>query len=567
MSHRSVAALAEILYQKGIRNVIISPGSRSAPITLAFARHPGFRKFVILDERSAGYTGLGMSQVLNQPVVLVCTSGTAAINFYPAIAEAFYLQVPLVILTADRPPEWIDQHDGQTIHQEALYQNHIKGFYTFPQEDQLPDVKWHIERIVSEAVNQSLDFPRGPVHINMPFREPLYPPSPSGAKQDFTTRLKMIRKLESLSSVTDSSWNELSKTWDQSGKVLIVGGQLRLDPGMLNALNEFVLKFHVPVVGDAISNLHGLGQNLITYGDPVLWSRDEGIQESLRPDLLISFGKSIITKNLKLFLRRFKPLQHWHLQPAGYVPDPFQTMTTEIPVDPGSFFGMALDKFKSSGSRKDYLHIWEDHEKTAEKKVKSFFPAEEFNELEAVFMVLKHLPDHILLHLANSMPVRLVNFLGGLKPGMEIFANRGTSGIDGCVSTAVGTAIQSDKLNVLITGDMSFFYDRNAFWHDQIPGNMHIVMLNNHGGGIFRMIDGPSEMPEFEKYFETCQPLSAGNLAGEYGFEYRECHTREALKENLETFFRPAKKLKILEIQTESKTNKTIFDQFKTQFY
>ncbi len=564
MLHRSVETLAEIFFQKGIYNVIIAPGSRSAPLTLAFAKHPGIHKFVILDERSAGYIGLGMAQLLDRPVGLVCTSGTAAVNLYPAITEAFYLQVPLVVLTADRPPEWIDQNDGQTIRQETLYRNHIKASFSLPLNGENPDIIWYTERIVSEAINLSAEFPAGPVHINLPFREPLYPEGPE--KSLIRGRPKTIEQFNASYSLLDTSWKELEKTWNDSSKVMIIGGQQKQDPLLMEALNNFSSKFHIPVLGDALSNLHGLKQNLVRLQDLILWSREKELLESFTPDLLITFGKSIISKNLKTFLRQFKAIQHWHLQPGGQVPDTFQSLTHQIHMDASSFFEDALKKFNFKPSQSNYLKRWLEQEERTETMIQSFFPKVTFSELEAVFIILNSLPDDVFLHLANSMPVRLVNYVNGIKRNVEVFSNRGTSGIDGCLSTAVGTAIQSTKMNILITGDMSFFYDRNAFWHSHMPDNLRIIILNNHGGGIFRLIDGPSRQPELEIYFETYQPLSAKYTAMDYGFEYQHCDNQKNLKKNLDTFFSLTKKVKILEIETNSKTNKTIFDQFKSQF-
>jgi len=565
MLQQSVALIAEVLYQKGIKNIIISPGSRSAPVTLAVVRHPGIRTFVVLDERSAGYIGLGMAQSLNQPVGLVCTSGTAALNFHPAVSEAYYLQVPLIVLTADRPPEWIDQNDGQTIHQEAIFLNHIKRFYTYPLEFKFADARWHCERILSEAVNLSMDFPAGPVHINLPFREPLYPSSKD--EPGIVSPKRIISKIKTHSSIPEVSLELLNKTWEKSTRVLIVGGQERLDTDLISTMKRFVTKYNIPVIGDVISNLSGLEENLISLHDLFLNTRDGNLLESLKPDLLITFGKSILSKNLKLFLRKFKPGRHWHLQPAGYVSDTFQSLTHQIPVDPKLFFDTAFKIFRPTNERQAYLNKWNALENFTRKYLHSFFPAKQFSELEAVGIILQRLPENINLHLANSMPVRLVNYFGKLKIRVEVFANRGTSGIDGCVSSAVGAALQSSIQNILITGDMSFFYDRNAFWHRHIPDNLRILVLNNHGGGIFRMIDGPSSLPEFETYFETNQPLIAENLAKEYNFEYRFCDEREGLDNYLKTFFNPGKSVKILEIQTDNKTNKTIFDQFKSQFY
>jgi 2-succinyl-5-enolpyruvyl-6-hydroxy-3-cyclohexene-1-carboxylate synthase len=565
MFHKSVSAIAEILYNKGVKNIIISPGSRSAPLTLAIVRHPDIRTFVILDERSAGYIALGMAQELNQPVGMVCTSGTAAINFHPAVAEAFYLQIPLIVLTADRPPEWIDQNDGQTIHQESIYLNHIKRFYSYPIESEIRDVQWHCKRILSEAVNLSMDFPAGPVHINLPFREPLYPSA--GKNQDLPVSTRLINNIRSSPTLSETSWEQLKNEWVKSSRVLIVGGQQSLDAGLIFSLDQFISKHQIPVISDVIANLSRLGKNLISYHDLILLNRDLQTLESLKADLLITFGKSVISKNLKIFLRKFKSFRHWHLQPAGYVPDTFQSLTAQISIDPELFFKKAFDIFDPIEIRREFLSEWKGRESKTVKILESFFPAPEFSELEAGYIILQHLPDNINLHLANSMPVRIVNYFGRLKTRAKVFSNRGTSGIDGSVSAALGTTLQSTKQNLLITGDMSFFYDRNAFWHKHIPVNLSIIILNNHGGGIFRMIDGPSGLPELETYFETHQPLTAENLANEYDFEYNSCNNRTELYQRLESFFIPGKKVKILEIQTDSKSNKTIFDQFKSQFY
>jgi len=564
MQHRSVHALAGILFQKGIRNIVISPGSRSAPLTLAFARHSGFQKFVIPDERSAAYIALGMAQVLEYPVGLVCTSGTAAVNYSPAITEAYYLQIPLVVLTADRPPEWIDQNDGQTIHQESMYQNHIKAFYTLPMDSEHPDIQWHSERLVSEAVNRSLEYPAGPVHINLPFREPLYP----DPEQIMLLKEKprTIHALHATSGLSGMNWSTLEKTVGQSGKIMILGGQQRLNPSLINILNRLSSDLQIPVLGDVISNLHGLGQNLVKFQDLILWSDDPILLELYQPDLLITFGKSVISKNLKSFLRKLKPAEHWHLQPAGQVPDPFQSLTHQIRMDAVTFFEDARKIFKPRKDQGDYLHAWLAREKQIWSKIHSFFPGETFSELEAVYTIMEHLPDDVNLHVANSMPIRLVNYLNRIKKKVEVFSNRGTSGIDGCISTALGSAIQSSKMNVVITGDMAFFYDRNAFWHSNIPDNLRIIILNNHGGGIFRMIDGPSRQPELETYFETHQSLTAENTAKDYDFDYHCCNNKNDLSNHLVTFFDPSDRIKILEIETIGKYNKIIFDQFKSQF-
>lgn len=556
--------IAEICWQKGIRNVVLSPGSRSAPLTLAFVRHPKIHTYIIPDERSAGFIALGIALITEKPVALVCTSGTAVVNLYPAVAEAFYSQVPLILFTADRPREWIDQADNQTIRQENIFGKHAKGYFPFPVVIAHDNDKWLSERYVSEAVNLAAANPRGPVQVNVPIREPFYP-GPDEEFQ-FEKKPKLIRKIEQSAGLSDEDWNRLSKVWEESDRVLIAGGQSRLDSDLIDPLSEFSAAFKIPVTGDIIANLSHSVKELISCHDLFLMTGDEDILAPLKPNLLITFGNTILSTNLKKLLRTCQPEHHWHIKPSGYFPDTFKSLTDSVPVMPSCFFKRALEKF--SGKQKDvsFLERWLSRENKAKKKIADFFPQEKFSELEAVKIIRDHLPDQINLHLANSMPVRLVNFLGRLNPGTEVFANRGTSGIDGCSSTAVGIALHSGKQDVLITGDMAFFYDRNAFWHSYMPDNLRIIILNNHGGGIFRMIDGPSQLPELEEYFETRQPLTAGNTARDLGVDYIKCKSAGQLEDSLKTFFQKNPTAKILEIETDSAVNKIIFDKFKSEF-
>lgn len=555
--------IAEIAYSKGIHNVVLSPGSRSAPLTIAFARHPRIKTFVIPDERSAGYIALGMSLFLNQPVGLVCTSGSAALNLSSSIAEAYYQNVPLVIFTADRPPEWIDQADGQTIYQENLYGKHVKKYYSFPSDQNFVNINWYADRITNEAINVALYGRKGPVHVNIPIREPFYPDSKKAF--NYNNNPKIIDSPEPTYSIDENFREDLRKTWVKSKSVLIVGGQKRYDKKIKQSLDRFSKDLCVPVMGDCTSNLHSLRENLITHQDLILTAKASNTK-SLTPDLLISFGNAVISKNLKQFLRKHPPAFHWHIQITGDVPDTFQSLTTCIKMQPDDFLVLSREYFKNQVKSDIYLKNWKEQENKAKARIKNFFPAESFSELEAVYNLLQNLPDNINLHLANSMPVRLVNLLGSLKPGIEVFSNRGVSGIDGCTSSAVGISIQSNKLNFLITGDMAFFYDRNALWHNNIPGNLRIIILNNHGGGIFRYIDGPARLPELEEYFETHQKLMARNTADDFGLDYFLSESPDSLHNNIQKILVDDGDAKILEIETNSKINKTIFDTYISQF-
>ncbi|MEX2591882.1 MAG: 2-succinyl-5-enolpyruvyl-6-hydroxy-3-cyclohexene-1-carboxylic-acid synthase [Anditalea sp.] len=546
--------LAAICAKKGIKNVILSPGSRCAPITLAFVRHPEIHCRTIADERSAAFIALGMAQQLEKPVVLVCTSGSAALNYAPAVAEAFFQQIPLIVITADRPAEWIDQWDGQTIRQENSFGKHIKADFTFPDEFSHPDKIWHAQRITNEAINKAGQYPCGPVHLNIPLREPFYPENEEIFS--FKNKPRVFDEIKGIPVLSDDSILKLKTSLEKYRRILIVPGQQRPNPEITTLLNKIIQDKKAVVVTDVISNLQS--DHSITYHDHFLQVQED--QSGICPDLIISFGKSIISKSLKLFLRKSEAA-HWHIQPNGYVPDTYQRLDKKIQTHP-SYLLKLLDENLQATDESFY-----DQWKNAEEKLMYHFPQimeqADFGEYKAIHECLKHLPSPSKIHLSNSMPVRYVNFIGIKDSDQEVICNRGTSGIDGSNSTAIGCTFTTKEPVVLITGDMAFFYDRNAFWHNYSLPNLRIILLNNHAGGIFRLIEGPSRQPELEEFFETKQKLNADFLAQEHGFEYALVEDEVNLKEILKNFYHPSVRPKILEITSESKKNAQILQQIK----
>ncbi len=578
MIPQSIIKAVQICALRGVRQVVLSPGSRCAPLTLAFVRHPNLVTHTFSDERSAAFIAIGMAQQLRHPVVLVCTSGSAAYNYAPAIAEAYFQHIPLLVFTADRPPEWIDQLDGQTIRQKNIYGSHVKASYELPLDQPHPDVQWHATRIISEAINISRTFPCGPVHINVPVREPFYPES--NEIINFNVPVKVIENEQGELTLTNPQTEKLKKEWERFDKKLIICGQQPYHPKLTHIISSLSESQSIPVIADVISNQHSVGQ-AIQHSDILLAHKNEETLKGLQPDLLITFGLSVISKNLKLFLRKYQPKAHWHIQPAGYVADSFQSLTRIVRASPElvlkTFYGFSKE------NEKTYYNQWQREERKAKELIRNLFSRtlkisnEDLNnsgEFEAVKLVMECLPNQVNLHLANSMPVRYANLVGIQQKSedLEIFANRGTSGIDGSTSTSVGASLISDKLTVLITGDMAFFYDRNAFWHNYKLPNLRVVLLNNHGGGIFRMINGPSQQPELEEYFETVQQLHAENTARDFQVSYTACDLRKAgelekLKLLLPVFLERKENDthgKILEIISDGKLNQQIFNQYKT---
>jgi 2-succinyl-5-enolpyruvyl-6-hydroxy-3-cyclohexene-1-carboxylate synthase len=562
MRLQPVYDIAEICFRKGIREAILCPGSRCAPLTLSFVRHPGVNTRTISDERSAAFIAMGIAHQTSKPVVLICTSGSAAYNFAPAVAEAFFQQLPLVIITADRPLEWIGQLDGQTIDQQSIYGSHVKRSFQI-REDIHPDNDWSINREVNEAINLCDQWPRGPVHLNVSLREPLYPSD--GETIAFTPNLRIIEPVVTRHHLPGRLTQSLSAQLQESRKTLIIVGQQDFSINLIAAVHAFCSAYRAPLVGEIISNMHPLPSR-IAHSDIILGGASTDLQEALRPDLLITFGKSLLSRNLKQFIRRYKPSEHWHIQEGvDQLRDPLQSITRTITASPEDFFSL-LSKTAPTAPSPSYLDAWMREDQKAAEAVQSFFADTPGGEFRFMYEVMNRIPDHVVLHLSNSMAVRYANLLSlsEKKKGVQVFANRGTSGIDGCTSTAVGHALSDDdNIHVLITGDMAFFYDQNAFWNNYSVPNLRIILINNHGGAIFGMIDGPQGLPEAKEYFITNQARTAKFVAQEFGFDYTRVQDPSEASSMFENFFRLDGRTKMIEFETFDQEAQRIFLDFK----
>jgi 2-succinyl-5-enolpyruvyl-6-hydroxy-3-cyclohexene-1-carboxylate synthase len=543
-----------LCHKKGIEHVILSPGSRCAPLTIGFVRHPGIHARIISDERSAAFIALGMAQQLEKPVALVCTSGSAAMNYFPAVAEAYFQQIPLLILTADRPVEWIDQYDGQTVFQTGLYGNHVKKSFQFPDAFSSQDQVWYANRMVNEAINLAKQFPPGPVHINIPLREPFYPTE--NEEISFPDCPRIFNNSVGSAVLSEEYLKKLKSKISVFKKILIVPGQQRPNPKIQTLLDDLAKNQNVVVVSDVISNLQT--EYTINLHDQFLSNQE--LAENLSPDLIITFGKSIISKSLKLFLRN-SSASHWHINSAGIAKDTFQRLTRVLSTSPLLFLNWLKENLPVQQS--DFSNNWKHLEEETRSFLPEVFESSEFGEYSALYFTLKKIPPFSKIHLANSMAVRYVNLLG--KRTQEICCNRGTSGIDGSNSTAVGCTFTTKEPVTLITGDMAFFYDRNAFWHNYSMPNLRIILLNNHSGGIFRLIDGPSRQPELEEFFETKQVLTASNLATEFGFFYIKVTSQVELEAALYDFYSQSTFPKLLEIESSSENNALILKAIKSK--
>jgi 2-succinyl-5-enolpyruvyl-6-hydroxy-3-cyclohexene-1-carboxylate synthase len=548
-----IELLAELMDQRGIHYLVISPGSRNAPIINAFCRRPGMRCLSVVDERSAAFFALGMAQQLKKPVAIACTSGSAPLNFAPAIAEAYYQETPLLVLTADRPVEFIDQGDGQTIRQNNLFANYIRQSFQLPQSIKTNDELWHANRIVSEALNACTYPVPGPVHINLPFTEPLYgnrPEKPLPPKDFLVEPLQHI--------LSKAGLEQLAETWNNSSKKLVLAGQLMPDKRLDALLAQLAKDPSVVVLTETTSNLNG--EAYIAWVDRCLGALPRE-KDAFAPDVLLTIGGSVVSKRIKGFLREAKIAHHWHVHPAQVNMDTYQQLTNAIPMAAADFLSQMMPLVKPVHS--NFSDRWQQLSAAARKGHQQFLSQCPWSDLKIFQVISENIPEGTHIQLANSTPVRYAQLFDYPHP-YRFDSNRGTSGIDGGLSTAAGAAFASGKPTLMITGDLGFFYDSNALWNKHLPPNLKIIMINNEGGGIFRYIEGPDQTGFLEEFFETRHKTSAEHIALAFGVDYQYVQTMEQLQPALEKLFQPAERAAMLEIQSPAEVSARVLkDYFK----
>ena len=544
--------LSAISAAKGMRYAIISSGSRNAPLVIALDSQDEIECLSIIDERSAAFFALGIAQQSNSPVGIICTSGSAALNYAPAIAEAFYQNIPLIVITADRPPEWIDQDDGQTINQRRIYSNYCKGSYNLPVEINHPDDMWYAQRLISEAFNTAMERGNeGPVHINVPLREPLYK-EVEKAKIDY----KIIDAPIVQRQLSKDAEKKLLGIWNNAKKKMIVCGLHKPGKEVNSLLAKLANDSSVAVFTETTSNMQD--DKFIHNVDAVLDSLDESDKESFQPDLLITIGGPVTSKKLKTYLRKYKPLQHWHISISAAHTDTFQSLTNVLAVDEKYLFAL-LCKQKNK-QKISYAKDLKSISDNANKALLSYSKKVPFTDLKVIDIILNNIPKDSHLHLGNSSPIRYANlFETNFKNRINYFCNRGVSGIDGMTSTASGAAFSSGRITTLITGDLAFLYDSNALWNKYLHGNLKIIVINNGGGGIFRLIDS-KDSPLLEKYFEAKHSMKAEGIVKAFDIPYYSAKNENELKLSLTKLYKDHKgKPAILEVFTPNQLNAEIW--------
>ena len=563
----------QLAKQNEITDVVISPGSRNAPLALSFTLNNNFNAYSIVDERAAGFFALGIAKKKKKPVILICTSGSALLNYYPAVAEAYYSQIPLIVASADRPSYKIDIGDGQTIQQNGVF-NKLVAFCEALQQDVchatneielfaphlLTKSQEEIESFNNKAIQKAIFLSYSkqlPVHLNFPFEESLYgisenPPSiiPESTETTYENDLQSFE----ISSKIRESWKSYKK------KMIIIGGwqPTKIEKQLLFELtdDESILVF-----SETTSNC--FHDNFINSIDSIIAPIEKSIYveeqfKDLQPELILTIGGQIVSKKIKTFLRRYKALEHWHLGKNKAL-NTFYCLTSHLNCTPEHFFKAMIAEVHC---KNDYRRFWLEKKNTFLAKREDYISKIPFSDFWVFYTLQKNLPSAIDLHLANSSSVRYSQLMP-LNKTCVVYSNRGTSGIEGSTSTAIGGhQADPDKLVVLITGDLSFFYDITALWSNYIKSNFRIILLNNKGGGIFRILPGTKSLPYFETFFETQHNRSAKLICEDFGFDYNFVDCKKDLELTLKNFYDIKDQPKLLEVNTPRELNDEILLNF-----
>lgn len=540
-----VTQIVSTLRDGGAKNVVVSPGSRSTPLAYAFAQSKDFTLFRQIDERSAAYFALGLAKAENRPTVLLCTSGTAAANYMPAVVEAFYSRIPLIVLTADRPPELREVGAPQAIDQLRMYGQFVKWSADFPVPEESEEVLRFVERHTQRAISISTTAPYGPVHLNIPLREPLL--------INFDQRERkstFAKRFGSGEFVNNEAITWLEGMVKQSTRGIVIVGEMKTDIN-LEHFWKFALKLNWPVLADPLSRLRSNVPDdckdlLIDQYDALL--KSDVFKESVIPDAVIRFGAQPVSKPLTLFLKanRIDPFVVVDESPSFR--DPFGGASYHIQVSPETLW----QQFEAEGTSQ--LKRWQTANQISSVHVGQHIQ-EEADEGALSGILFNEMPAGSDLIASSSMPIRDVDtFFLKTRKDIGIFANRGVNGIDGVVSTAFGIQAANKRPAFLFIGDLAFLHDQNGLivsrFHEV---DLTIVIMNNDGGGIFSYLPQSSVEEHFESLFGTPTGLTFGEIAAMYDAEYFPVHTRDDMV--LAMRQPKVKPIRIIEAFTDRKTN------------
>lgn len=544
---KSVQLLYKFCLDLGILDWVISPGSRNAPITLSIGNDNAFNAVPVVDERSAAFIAMGKALAMNKPVAITCTSGSAALNYAPAISEAYYQEIPLLIVTADRPQKWINNGEGQSIDQVDVYRNYTLASYHLNEYDD--------ENLMIEVFNRIADSlfgeKKGPVHLNLAFEEPLYNNAAFDLEKFHFSKPNQL----------ELHWDkdELLQKYSSKERIMVLVGQMQKNEDLEYLLSELLVDKRVVVLTETNSNQYNF--NFINCIDRTLPPLSD---EEYHPELVITIGGAIVSKRIKKYLRSIKGLDHWHVSTSETFPNTFEVLSETIEYYPEKVFREFLSV---AGGKEgfDFQIKWLQRSFVNQEEHNKFIDALNWSDLQAHSIIYNWLPDGAVLHQGNSSVVRYYQLFDPIKT-ITYQSNRGVSGIDGSVSTALGAASRSEVLNVLVVGDLSFVYDINAWWNNLEKSNLLVIVINNGGGGIFKIIDGPESTGVLDKFFEVRSSSSIKGMVESHHVNYSKVMDADSLDLHLQSimidFANGQFKGEVIEVDTQGIDSENVLKDY-----
>lgn len=539
---KSILQLAALLRAHGIQKAVLCPGDWNAPIVHTLAHTEGLTCYPVTDVRSAGFFALGLAMQGGAPAAVCCTAGAPLLSLHPAVAEACRQQVPLVVISADRPAT----EPGQPLPQGGVFGTLVKHAVTLPEADD--EESEHLcNRLLNEALLETSHRGKGPVHINIPLSEPLY---------RFTVKelpaVRTITRYQGLN-VYDRDYRELLARLNGYSRRLVVVGQMNLIYLFEKKYVKALCK-HFAWLAEHPANRTTPGMPVRNF-DAAFSAMSPQKQESLAPELLITYGGQLLSRGLRKFLRNHPPREHWHISPDGRIEDPYGCLTTVIEMDPFEF----LEKiaFLLENKPVNYPLAWENFCKTVPQ------PQLPYCGVSSVGKLLQALPESCALHLANGSVARYAQ-LFALPPQAEVCCNCGAGSMEGALSTAIGYAVSSPRLNFVLTGDLAFFCDMNALWGDNFTANLRILLLNNGGAAQFNALPGMDKSGGSRPFITAEHRTTARSWAEERGFTYLSATTDEELTGALLQFASPDAQPHplLLEVFTDKEQDATLFREY-----
>ncbi|MDR1345067.1 MAG: 2-succinyl-5-enolpyruvyl-6-hydroxy-3-cyclohexene-1-carboxylic-acid synthase [Tannerellaceae bacterium] len=538
---KNIIQLVGLMKAHDISNIVVSPGSRNLPVVMSLAGDKFFTCHTVVDERSAGFFAIGIAQHTRKAVAICCTSGSAVLNYAPSVAEAFYQRVPLVVITADRPQSWIGQMTGQTIPQPDVFGKLTKCAVNLP-EVRTSDDEWYCNRLVNEALLEVYHHGSGPVHINIPLSEPLYEYTDTPLPLSRVIRREPVRP-----NIPPGYALRFSR---YKRRMIIVGQSMNMSAAA--QLYRLIRNHDCVILSEHLANIPH--ERHICNFDAVLGGTKPKNLIGFAPDLLITTGGHIVSKRIRQFLSENPPKEHWHVTPSGEVVDTYRCVTEVIEAE-GSDFIRFLAELSPQYSIRPYSRLWAQRSELLPE------PSAEYSDLMAIGALVRNIPKYSNLQLANSSAVRLAQ-LFRLGRRISVFSNRGTSGIDGCLSTAMGQASVCKEPTFIIIGDLAFFYDMNTLWNRVAP-NLRIMLSNNGGGGIFHTLDGIEMREEVDSHTIVRHTSDAKAWSESRGLVYLPVTDERELSEQMPMFTdESAGKPMLMEVFTSMERNAEILRRY-----